>query len=174
MTCLQYRRKWSSNTAELSGNCFKNINPKKVVVFGLGYAQLIANYMNEKLLINGWNSISNTHLQLFSEAYQGEVLLIFISQSGETPRALDIIKNASQNGIDIISFIGNANSSAVPCSTLPIIINEYNQLRDLQYMPNTFFGETILIFEYLFSDFFRKLETAQRIIRFYRSIGERD
>lgn len=147
-------RQYSGTFREL----FQKYQSKKVVVFGLGYSQLIANYINEKLLINGWNSISNTHLQLFSEAHQGEVLLIFISQSGETPRALDIIKNASQNGIDIISFIGNAGSSAVSCSALPIIINAYNQLGDLQYMPNTFFGETILLFEYLYSDFLENLK----------------
>jgi DNA-binding MurR/RpiR family transcriptional regulator len=124
---------------------------KQLITAGMGFSQLIANYMNESFLINGFTCISNIHLQLHAKTFKDKVLLIIISESGDTPRFVEMVKNANQNGIEIISFIGNANSPLIQYSTLPIVINRYDKLKQLKHAPNTFFGEAILLFEHLFS-----------------------
>ncbi|CQR45916.1 HTH-type transcriptional regulator GlvR [Paraliobacillus sp. PM-2] len=132
---------------------FTKYKDKQIVIFGLGFSKLVADYINEKLLIQDFNSTSNTHLQLLSKHFKERILLIIISQSGETPRVVEILKNAHQNEIDIISFLGNPNSPVLNYSSLPIVINRYKKLDQPKHTPNTFFAEILLLFEHLFSDF---------------------
>lgn len=134
---------------------------KQIIVAGMGFSQLVANYMNESFLIHGFSSTSNIHLQLHSKDFKNKVLLIIISQSGDTPRFVEIVKNANQNGIDTISFLGNEQSPIIPYSTLPIVIDQYDKLMQLRHAPNTFFAESILLFEYLFSHFLHAQKVAK-------------
>lgn len=122
---------------------------KKVIVTGIGFSNLVANYINESLNIYGFNSMTNVHVELLTKSNEQNILLIAISQSGETSRFPDIFEKAYENNIDIISFIGNKDAKLATFATLPIVIDRPNNLNHLTHKPNTFIGEAIIVFEYL-------------------------
>ena len=130
-------------------NKYKN---KLIMFVSTGISQTIANYMNERLSVNGYRSIANAHLQLLSKEYKNEVLVFAISRSGETKSIIDILEQARSNDIEVISFIGNTNSKIAKLSTLPIIIQGQDNFAKLKNPPNTFFSELLLIFECFISD----------------------
>lgn len=120
---------------------------KLIMLLSVGISQNIANYMNERFSVSGFRSIANTHLELLSKEHQDNVLLVVISNSGETQSLIDVIEKAKSNNIEIISFIGNSNSKIAKLSTLPIIIEGKNDFFAIKNPPNTFFSELMLIFE---------------------------
>ena len=130
-------------------NKYKN---KLIMFVSTGISQTIANYMNERLSVNGYRSIANAHLQLLSKNHKNEVLVFAISRSGETKSIIDILEQARNNDIEVISFVGNANSKIAKLSTLPIIIQGQDDFAKLKNPPNTFFSELLLIFECFISD----------------------
>lgn len=125
---------------------------KLIMFVSTGISQTIANYMNERLSLNGYRSIANAHLQLLTEDRKDEVLILAISTSGETKSLIDILELAKLNHIEVISFVGNANSKIAKLSTLPIIIQGKDDFSKLKNPPNTFFSELILIFECFISE----------------------
>ena len=130
----------------------KKYKNKLIMFVSTGISQTIVNYMNERLAVNGYRSIAIAHLQILSPEYKEEVLVITISQSGETKNLVDILNQAKNSEIDIISFVGNSNSQIAELSTLSIIIQGQNKFSSLQNQPNTFFSELILVFECFISN----------------------
>ena len=130
----------------------KKYKNKLIMFVSTGISQTIVNYMNERLSVNGYRSIANAHLQILSPEYKEEVLVITISQSGETKNLVDILNQAKNSEIDIISFVGNSNSQIAELSTLSIIIQGQNKFSSLQTQPNTLFSELILVFECFISN----------------------
>ena len=140
------------NNLEEFNSILKKYENKLIMFVSTGISQTIANYMNERLSVNGYRSIANAHLQLLSKNHKNEVLVFAISRSGETKSIIDILEQARNNDIEVISFVGNANSKIAKLSTLPIIIQGQDDFAKLKNPPNTFFSELILIFECFISD----------------------
>lgn len=125
-----------------------NKSRNKLIMFlSVGISQTIANYINERLAVNGFRSIANTHLQLLTPEHKDDILLFVISNSGETGSLVEITTMAHDAGIDIISFVGNNKSTISKLSTLPIIIQGKDHFSFLQNPPDTFYSELLLIFE---------------------------
>lgn len=122
---------------------------KRILVLGLGFSRLIANYISERLLLNGYQSITSDHIQLLLANYQKETLLIVVSQSGKNARLLENIQNAANRNIDIISFCGDANSPIAKHATLPITCEPSQISGNRLDVPNSFFAYAILCFEAL-------------------------
>ncbi len=144
-----------SKKFDIFSSLIKKYSNKQIMIVGLGFSQMVANYINERLLISGFRSISTVHMQLLSETYKDEVLLIAISESGQTARLVDIVSQAKKNGLDIISFVGDDISKIAKYSTLTFPVEGYNKFNALNNIPNTFFGETILLFEYLIANYYK-------------------
>lgn len=142
------------NNLETFNNILKKYENKLIMFVSTGISQTIANYMNERLSVNGYRSIANAHLQLLSKEYKDEVLIFAISRSGETKSIIDILKQARSNDIEVISFVGSANSKIAKLSTLPIIIQGQDDFVKLKNPPSTFFSELLLVFECFVSDLF--------------------
>ena len=140
------------NNLEEFNSILKKYENKLIMFVSTGISQTIANYMNERLSVNGYRSIANAHLQLLSKNHKNEVLVFAISRSGETKSIIDILEQARNNDIEVISFVGNANSKIAKLSTLPIIIQGQDDFAKLKNQPNTFFSELLLIFECFISD----------------------
>lgn len=122
---------------------------KRIVVFGLGFSAPIAEYIQQRLTLLGYQALCVIHMEMFNEVYHDDTLFIVISYSGQTPRLNEIVANASQHHIPIISFVGNEESVICKYSSLPILINHYDSfLHDLNHSI-TFFGEVIIAFETL-------------------------
>ncbi|MGL6108351.1 MurR/RpiR family transcriptional regulator [Romboutsia sp.] len=125
---------------------------KLIMLLSVGISQTIANYINERLAINGFRCISNTHLQLLTPESKDDVLLVVISNSGETKSLLELTTKAYNSGIEIISFCSNENSAISKISSLPIIIQGRDSFSFLQNPPDTFYSELLLIFECFMSN----------------------
>lgn len=130
----------------------KESKNKLIMLLGVGYSQMIANYMSERFVINGFKCIANTHLQLLDKSNAKDVLLIAISNSGESSSILDVVQTAKNNDIKIISFVGNENSTLAKLSDFPIILKGFEKFPNLKNPPNTFFSEVLLLFECIISN----------------------
>ena len=122
---------------------------KRIVVFGFGFSAPIAEYMQQRLTLLNYQSMCVVHMEMFSQIFNQDTILIVISYSGKTPRLNEIVETAHQNHVSIISFIGNQDSPIFKYSTLPILIGQYDSFSHDLNRSNTFFGETIIAFETL-------------------------
>lgn len=130
---------------------FNKYKDKQIILVGSGLSQIMCNYMNEKLLLKGFKSISNLHMQFLSNKYSEENLIIAISHSGENLRMIEILEKANKNGIEIISFVGKDNSRIIDLSTIPLIIDSQKNNINMMNSIDTFFPELLFIFEYIVS-----------------------
>lgn len=116
-------------------------NPDSLIMFlSVGIANNITSYMNEKMTLIGRRSIANTHLQLLNKNLTNNVVLIVVSESGETDSLLDMIREATLCNIPIISFVGKRNSTIARFSTFTFELDK-----------GVFFAEVINNFENLLS-----------------------
>ena len=122
---------------------------KRIIVFGLGFSAPIAEYMQQRLTLLGYQAMCVVHMEMFSPHFFDNTVFIVVSYSGKTPRLNEIIRTAHHNRVPIISFIGNAHSPIIQLSSLPITIGQYDSFSHDLNRPNTFFGEAIIAFETL-------------------------
>lgn len=125
------------------------IQDKRIIVFGLGFSAPIAEYIQQRLTLLGYQALCVIHMEMFSQWFNDDTILIVISYSGKTPRLNEIVETAASNHVPIISFLGNLDSPIFKYSTLPLIIGNYDSFSHDLNQPNTFFGETIIAFETL-------------------------
>ena len=78
-----------------------------IIVFGMGFSAPIADYISQRLTLNGFYSMSVIHLEMLDDNFQDSTLLIVISNSGITTRLEEVVETAKNNHIDIITFTGN-------------------------------------------------------------------
>ena len=65
------------NNLEAFNNILKKYENKLIMFVSTGISQTIANYMNERLSVNGYRSIANAHIQLLSKENKDEVALLW-------------------------------------------------------------------------------------------------
>ncbi len=124
-----------------------------IIVFGMGFSAPIADYISQRLTLNGFYSMSVVHMEMLDQHFQESTLLIVISNSGITTRLEEVVETAKKNHIDIITFTGNEKSKVSQYATLPIIIGHYNPFFHDNLVPNAFFGQVLIIFESLLYSF---------------------
>ncbi|MGG7178743.1 MurR/RpiR family transcriptional regulator [Clostridium paraputrificum] len=127
-------------------NSYKN---KQIVITGMGFCDIISNFISEALFIKGFKCASTLHMELLSENYKDDLLIIAISQSGETSRLVEVIKEARGSGFKVITITANKNSHLANMANLIIPIGEYDSFKTVSKSFNTFFGELLIAFEYL-------------------------
>lgn len=125
---------------------------KRIIVYGLGFSFSVAEYIQQRLTLLGYQALCVVHMEMLSDLFNEDTILIVISYSGQTPRLNELVQKAQQNHIPVISFVGNEHSPIYQDSTLPILIGNYDSFSHDMNKPNTFFGETIIAFETLLFD----------------------
>ncbi|MCQ8213496.1 hypothetical protein NON08_13395 [Cetobacterium somerae] len=115
---------------------FKENKDKLFMFTSTGIANNISSYMNERLALIGIRGISNGHIQLLETSFAKDVILITLSQSGETESVIDILKIANKNKIKSISFIGKKDTTVESLSNINLVSNN-----------DIFFADVITIFE---------------------------
>lgn len=130
---------------------------KNIMILGSGYSQIIANYINESFVLNGFRSISNSHLELIQKEFAKETLLIVVTESGETSRLKELIKQATENDIEVLSFLGNEHSTISNYSRLAIATHNDVQFSNNPHEPHLFYGSVLLLFEILLSKYLRSI-----------------
>ena len=124
---------------------------KRIMILGSGFSQNLANYFSESLNLYGFRATSNSHLEFLRQQVQQDILLVIISNSGDTVRLAELAKMANDHHIDVIAFVGQKNSKIGSLATLTISTETYTPQRISDYQPNLFFGTTLNQFELLLS-----------------------
>lgn len=117
-------------------NLLKKNKDKLFMFTSTGIANNISSYMNERLALLGIRSISNSHIQLLENYFSKDIILITLSQSGETKSVIDILKIATKNKIRSLSFIGKKDTTIENLSDISLISTN-----------DIFFADVITIFE---------------------------
>ncbi|MBS5961475.1 MAG: MurR/RpiR family transcriptional regulator [Enterococcus gallinarum] len=124
---------------------------KRIMILGSGFSQNLANYFSESLNLYGFRATANSHLEFLRQQVQQDILLVIISNSGDTVRLAELAKMANDHHIDVIAFVGQKNSKIDSLATLTISTETYTPQRISDYQPNLFFGTTLNQFELLLS-----------------------
>lgn len=95
-----------------------------IMFLSTGIANNISSYMGERLTILGKRTILNSHIQLMEKFMAQKILIVAISESGETTSLIDMLEIANKNGIDVISFVGRKNSTIEKLSTYTFVLDE--------------------------------------------------
>ena len=60
----------------------------------MGFSAPIADYLQQRLTLNGFYAMNVVHTEMLDIKYQDNSLFIVISNSGITPRLVEIVDNA--------------------------------------------------------------------------------
>lgn len=135
---------------EFSGLMKKN-KENHIMILSSGMSSHIADYMSDYLNLHHFRATTSSHLQLIRSNQKENTLIIAISNSGETKRLLELVKQAHANKLDVISFVGNSSSSLAKESTLAISSDTNSAYSYQDYYPQLFFGTSLNNFELLMS-----------------------
>ena len=135
--------------ADQFNQLLKKHQNSRIIVFGMGFSAPIADYICQRLTLNGFYAMSVIHTEMLDENFQDDSLLIIISNSGITNRLIDFVELAHKQHVDMLCFLANKNSKTYQYATLPIIVGTYNPFSHDNLVPNTFFGQVLITFESL-------------------------
>src|SRR5699024_4558902 len=74
---------------------------KRIMILGSGFSQNLANYFSEALNLYGFRATANSHLEFLRQQVQQDILLVIISNSGDTVRLAELAKMANDHHIDV-------------------------------------------------------------------------
>lgn len=129
----------------------KKYRESMVMILGSGFSQNLANYMSEYLNMNGLRCTANSHLEMIRK--NEDALIIIVSNSGETKRLAELVMQAEKNHCDVLSFVGDKNSTIAKHSTLAISTDTFNPSSFDSHYPQLFFGTALIYFELMMSSF---------------------
>jgi len=131
---------------------FKNRN-KKIYILGIGFSDIIADYLSQKLSCYGFQTFRGPHFDIMNHSNLEPSLVIAISKSASTTDVLVPVIHAKENGYDIVLFTSNLNSELCDYSDIAFLIQQSNQ-RIIAEIPDMFPGKCILSFEVLIAKYF--------------------
>lgn len=130
---------------------------QRIFTDGSGFADLVADYMVQRLAVCGFMVFNRVHFydfMIFHEENRNAVtniepsLMIAISQSGEAVPVLNDVRAAKERGFKIICFTKREDSTLASLSDLVFVV-EKSRHTLVGGVPNPFFGRVILAFEEL-------------------------
>ncbi|MBP2098165.1 MurR/RpiR family transcriptional regulator [Enterococcus rivorum] len=130
----------------------KKYRDKPIMVLGSGFSQNVANYFSEFLNLYKFRATANSHLEFLRENLEEEILIMIISNSGDTVRLTELARMANEHHIETIAFLGEKNSKIGRLATLTISTETYSPKVFREFSPNLFFGTALNQFELLMSD----------------------
>lgn len=145
-------------------SCLRQFHDRKCFVVGAGFADIIADYIAQRLSVCGFMVSNRVHFydyMLFRDSndhlMQSNIepaFIIAISQSGETELVLNDVRRAKQYGFQVISFTKIESSALARESDITFVIDSTRQAL-ISAVPNPFFGKVVLAMEELLGRFFR-------------------
>jgi DNA-binding MurR/RpiR family transcriptional regulator len=135
-----------------------------VFIYATGFSRLIAEYLNNRLVIIGKKSVfgsGSDSIGIFENHLDDMDILVVISKSGETKMVLDKAIAAKKKGIKVVSITREVDNSIGKVSDINFRIFDMNKLDDRNYYPNTFFPNACMLVEYLISRYFQEVNMAK-------------
>lgn len=156
------------NYTEAQGDAFCRLlreqRDRKIFAVGNGFSSLVADYIVQRLAVCGFMVFNSVHFYDFmmfhesSHQMQTNIdpsVIIAVSQSGETEPVLKDVKNARQNGFNVVSFTKRKDSSLAHLSDIVFLVDGSKQTL-IGGVPNPFFGRVILAVEELVGLYFSR------------------
>lgn len=122
----------------------------RIMILASGFSQNIANFMSELLNLYNFRATSNNHLELLTK--ENDILVIYVSSSGDTQVLVELAEKLNQEKIDSIAFVSSKTSLLNKYATLTIYTENSHSLFKEMYEPNLFFGNCLNQFEILLSE----------------------
>ncbi len=139
-----------SSRLELYRQLWELLDQKTVLVYGMGFSEIVAEYIYKKLLVMGKKCwfIQTLEFETVLKNFNGNIGAIFIvSKSGKTKYMLEIAVKAKASRISIVVFTGNINSNLAALADLVVGVYDDHPSDDENALPNDFFGRAIMEFE---------------------------
>ncbi len=144
---------------------------RKLFAVGAGFADLVADYIVQRLGVSGFMVFNRVHFydfMLFHEDNKHRVqsniepaMIIAISQSGESETVLNNVSHAKRHGFQVVTFTKREDSTLAGMSDITFIVDGAQQTL-ISGVPNPFFGKVILAFEELLGGYFLTLSDKGR------------
>ncbi|MGL5724581.1 MurR/RpiR family transcriptional regulator [Cetobacterium sp.] len=120
---------------------------KLILLYGVGFSEIIAKYFQLKLLNNSYLSIFSNQHQNYEATNLAPSLVIIVSKSGETGSALTILKKARENGAKVVAFTNENRNTIGELADINFKLYDSNKLDDRNINANEFFPNCVLCFE---------------------------
>ncbi|WP_342399665.1 MurR/RpiR family transcriptional regulator [Weizmannia sp. FSL W8-0676] len=152
------------NSKESIGQFIENVlhlNEKFIFIYATGFSSIIAEYMYKKLLVLGKKAIFATgtdSIGVFENNLDDVGALIVISKSGETKQVIDKLFLAKEHGIFTVSFTKETENTVAGLSDLNFKITDQYKLDDRNMLPNLFFPNVLILFEYIIKEYFQRIK----------------
>lgn len=130
-----------------------NLKQKYIFLYATGFSAIVAEYLYKKLLVLGKKTIfasGTDSVGVFENNLEDIGAFIVISKSGETQQVIDKLELAEEQGIFRVSFTKNSSNRVAELADVSFEIRDQNELDDRNMLPNTFYPELLMLFEYLF------------------------
>lgn len=137
---------------------------KIIFIYATGLSKIIAQYLNNRLIIIGKKSIfgsGSDSIGIFENHLEDMGMLIVVSKSGETRMVLDKVEKAKEKGIKVVSITREINNSIGSISDINFRLFDMNKLDDRNYYPNTFFPNACMLIEYLIFRYLKETDKTK-------------
>lgn len=124
------------------------VNKKNLILlYGVGFSEIVAKYFQLKLLNNGYLSIFSNQHQNYEATNLAPKVIVLVSKSGETGSALTILKKARNNNAKVIVFTNENRNTLGELADITFKLHDTNKLDDRNISGNEFFPNCLLCFE---------------------------
>jgi len=128
-------------------------SPNLITILSEGFSTHIASYISDVLNFHLISNISTPYISLIQNKNIKNSLFFIISHSGNEEILVERIDSILSNNNRIISFVGDRHSPLADKSTLTFSTDTFNPFSPVKSQPQYFFGETLIIFETLISEY---------------------
>lgn len=132
------------------------LDQKYIFIYATGFSAIAAEYLYKKLLVLGRKTIfasGTDSIGVFENNLEDIGAFVVISKSGETQVVIDKLLAAKEHRIFTVSFTKETNNRIAKLSDLNFKIIDHNKLDDRNMLPNSFFPNLLLMFEFIFKQY---------------------
>ncbi|OCN04893.1 hypothetical protein A4S06_09915 [Erysipelotrichaceae bacterium MTC7] len=127
----------------------------KVLVDSLGYVDAARDYIIQKLLVFNFNATFCYHYEAFANPTFKKGLYIVMSKSGARGEVLERIREAKENGFNVIAFTSDLESPAGKLAHTSIQIDSISSSKS-SYKADFFTAKIIVFFEMVLEEYSKK------------------
>ncbi|MDH6368169.1 MULTISPECIES: hypothetical protein [unclassified Breznakia] len=124
----------------------------KILVDSLGYVDAARDYIIQKLLVFNFNANFCYHYEAFANTTFKKGLFIVMSNSGARGEILERIREAKENGFNVLVFSSDLNSPAGKLAHTSIQIDSIKSTKN-HYKADFFTAKIIVFFEMVLEEY---------------------
>lgn len=130
----------------------KSSKSKYVFIYATGFSAIMGEYFYKKILVCGQPVIFATgtdSIAILESNIDSIGMLLTISKSGETQQVVEKMMYCREKGIPVVTFTNEIENRASELADVVLRVTDIEKLDDRNMLPNFFFSEILMLFEYL-------------------------